>query len=296
MVIAANKLFEQGGVDRFDPSVSSQDTVRTSGVQSTVSSGSQLTEGTWAERDAYLSSYAQHDRQFAFMHSAGIGSWLDSYSCVGPDPIRNPVRVFELADGYLVGRAAEVTQEFEPIPFISAAWMDEEDPATTPLDIAAFSVAADVDWDFSPFDVLDRRAEESVHDEIGLVADLDRSDAAAIYDRLTALLAISVDESEIRVLSPGSVRAYREFLSAYPNIKTPSLFLTDSGSLRAQWTYAKNQGLAVLFQPDGIAQYVVFAPDQRRPSITNDHAGRTSWQSLLPSLGQNSELDWLFDL
>lgn len=295
MVTAAENLIDLSRTDTCDASVSSLDTIKTSGGTTVVDSGSQATAGTWAGQNAFWNRYAHFDRHFALVDSAGISGWLNVRNQIPPDSNRSTIRWYEIADGYLVDRTTTEIRAFESSPLLNLAWMGDDDPAITPLEASAFSTDADVGWHFSPFDILDGRAERSVHDEIELVSQLHRSDANDLRDRLSELLEISVDEAELRVLSPGSVRACRQFLSTYPRIKTPALFLTDSGALRAQWTYAQNQGLAVLFQPDGVAEYVVFAPDQRRPSITNDHAGSASWQSLLPSLSQNSELDWLFE-
>lgn len=147
---------------------------------------------------------------------------------------------------------------------------------------------------FSPFDSINLQAAESVQEEIDKVLELAKPDVQLLHARLSDLFKISKEEPKCRVISPASIRFFRNFLEKNSNINTPSLFLADSGAVRAQWNIAPNKALALLFQPSGIAEYVLFAPDRRRPSITGDHAGSASWQSVLPSLKRKSKIDWLF--
>lgn len=146
----------------------------------------------------------------------------------------------------------------------------------------------------SPFELIDLQAVELVQEEIDKILELARSDTQLLHSRLSDLLEFSKEEADCSIISPASVRFLRGFLDKNPNIITPSLFLADSGAIRAQWNVAPSKALALLFQPNGIAEYVLFAPDRRRPSITGDHAGSASWQSVLPSLRQSSTIAWLF--
>jgi hypothetical protein len=146
----------------------------------------------------------------------------------------------------------------------------------------------------SPFDCINSQASQGAEREISLLAGLPRSDIAELKSRLTDLLEYSQEQPGIRVMSPESVRAFRQFLQEHPMVFSPTLFLADSGALRAQWTRDASHALSVLFQPSGIAEYVMFAPDRRRPSITVDNAGSASWQSVIPGLTKIARLDWLY--
>lgn len=154
----------------------------------------------------------------------------------------------------------------------------------------------DEDLWISPFDCINSQASKGAENEISLLAELPRSDINRVRSRLTDLLEYSQEQMGIRVMSPESVRAFRQFLQQHPAILSPTLFLTDSGALRAQWTKDASHALSILFQPSGIAEYVLFAPDRRRPTVTIDQAGSASWQSVVPSLSGLAILDWLFEI
>lgn len=167
-------------------------------------------------------------------------------------------------------------------------------PGTILSDIAFTDPDEIADQWVSPFEIINVQASELVQEEIDKFLGLGRPDSQSLHVRLSDLFKISKEEPEYRVVSPASIRFLRNFLEKNSKINTPSLFLADSGAVRAQWNCAPNKALALLFQQDGAVDYVLFAPDRRRPSITGDHAGSTAWQSALPIFRRSSRTDWLF--
>lgn len=162
------------------------------------------------------------------------------------------------------------------------------------VDLGSTDINEDVEPSVSPFDTIDDKSSNSAQEEIDKLSMLPRPDAKRIHERLTSLFEYSQADPDIRVMSPGSVKNLRRFLQANPKISTPSLFLADSGSIRSQWTVDHRRALSILFHASGTAEYVLFAPDYRRPTVTADLAGTASWQTVMSSLKKVARLDWLY--
>lgn len=159
--------------------------------------------------------------------------------------------------------------------------------------ITTSPTAEDHDFWISPFDSISYWDSLDATQAVEDVLSLSRHDAQEIHSRLSDLLESSSEEPDVRTLSPASIRTFTSFLEQNAELYSPALFQADSGALRAQWVVDSKNALTILFQPSGMAEYVLFAPDLRRPSITVDHAGSASWQSVIPSLKKIANLDWL---
>jgi hypothetical protein len=151
-----------------------------------------------------------------------------------------------------------------------------------------------VDAIISPFDEIDEIAAAIGPSEIQKLEQLQRRDATQLKNRVEELSLITQEDPDSRVLSPDSVRIFRKFLEKNPTLSTPSLFVSDSGALRAMWSVSPREALTVLYQPDGTVEYVVFAPAVMRPTLLVDQAGSVEWQQLMPTLKLSCKLDWLF--
>lgn len=149
---------------------------------------------------------------------------------------------------------------------------------------------------YSPFDYLDSENARNVRDEIESVLSLPRDDVLSIHSRLLDKLEISIEESDLRVMSWESVRFFVEFLRLYPSIRTPLVFLLSSGEVKATWRVSAREILSIEFAADGTVEYIAFAPNSRRPSVTQiSSADGTSWRDVITTLSQGSNMGWLWD-
>jgi hypothetical protein len=146
----------------------------------------------------------------------------------------------------------------------------------------------------SPFEYLDSKNAVDVIDLLSTVTTLPRFDAKAILTRLNELFAISREEPEQRVMSARSLRYFLDFLRAYSEIRTPLVFLLDSGLVRAEWQVAQNKALAATFLPSGDVEYVALAPRcGRRKSTATLSGDNISWRDMVPALDESADISWL---
>lgn len=68
----------------------------------------------------------------------------------------------------------------------------------------------------------------------------------------------SPDEAPI---SPHSLQGFYKFLNSITNLSRPTLGVTDTGNIRAQWRASKKRHLAIEYLNKEDAKIVVFAPD-----------------------------------
>ena len=149
----------------------------------------------------------------------------------------------------------------------------------------------------SPFDYLDSENYKAAQQVIETVSSLPRSDCSAIYSRLSSLLDLSADEVDQRVLSASSLFYFVDFLRTYEKIGSPLIFMQESGEIRSEWRVSERHALAVEFVSDGTVEFVLFAPNSRRPSKTVIQSGdRLAWQDLIPTLQQGADIEWLWQM
>ena len=149
----------------------------------------------------------------------------------------------------------------------------------------------------SPFDYLDSENYKAAQQVVEAVSSLPRSDCSAIYSRLSSLLDLSADEVDQRVLSASSLFYFVDFLRTYEKIGSPLIFMQESGEIRSEWRVSERHALAVEFVSDGTVEFVLFAPNSRRPSKTVIQSGdRLAWQDLIPTLQQGADIEWLWQM
>ena len=144
----------------------------------------------------------------------------------------------------------------------------------------------------SPFDYLDSENYKAAQQVIETVFSLPRSDCSSIHSRLSSLLDLSADEVDQRVLSASSLFYFVDFLRTYEKIGSPLIFMQ-----RSEWRVSERHALAVEFISDGTVEFVLFAPNLRRPSKTVIQSGdRLAWQDLIPTLQQGADIKWLWQM
>lgn len=149
----------------------------------------------------------------------------------------------------------------------------------------------------SPFDYLDSENHKAAQQVIETVFSLPRSDCSSIHSRLSSLLDLSADEVDQRVLSASSLFYFVDFLRTYEKIGSPPIFMQESGEIRSEWRVSERHALAVEFISDGTVEFVLFAPNLRRPSkIVIQSGDRLAWQDLIPTLQQGADIKWLWQM
>ena len=64
---------------------------------------------------------------------------------------------------------------------------------------------------------------------------------------------------------------------------------------RAEWRESDKEVLALEFGGDGTVDYIAFAPNARRPSLTQIRSGdKISYRDVITALEQGSITDWLW--
>ncbi len=124
----------------------------------------------------------------------------------------------------------------------------------------------------SPFQTIyERRSEaEKVSELIGLIR---RSDelpfAKRLARRLKELVHIAQEEApDQSEMSSVSLRTLFRLLKYHPDLSKPSVVLTPSGNILAEWRAAPNKLCAAEFLGGGRVHFVVFTPDTRDPRET----------------------------
>ena len=93
---------------------------------------------------------------------------------------------------------------------------------------------------------------------------------AQIEDRVRELRIEALRTNE--KFSEKSLVDLRAFLDALPLVERPSIFLLDSGNLRALWKNAKNEQIGLQFLGDCVGQFVLFV-QREKPTLMSRVAG-----------------------
>ncbi|MCK4728549.1 MAG: hypothetical protein KAT27_06480, partial [Desulfobacterales bacterium] len=148
----------------------------------------------------------------------------------------------------------------------------------------------------SPFDVLDGKLadEEKIRKLINYVRDESKIQfAEELAARLNFLYEVAKEEDPDEVpISPESLSNFIGFLQNTPNLRYPSVVLTPSNEISAQWRTAPNRHFAVVFLPTGETRFVIFTPNPGDPDKTDRLSGMTSVDSLMETAQPHRVLDW----
>ena len=150
----------------------------------------------------------------------------------------------------------------------------------------------------SPFDVLDGKLadEEKIRRLINYIRDESKIQfAEKLAARLDFLYEAAKEEDPDEVpISLESLSNFIGFLQKTPNLRYPSVVLTPSNEISAQWRVAPNRHFAVVFLPTGETRFVIFTPNLRDPDRIDRLSGITSVDSLLETAQPHRVLDWAF--
>lgn len=147
----------------------------------------------------------------------------------------------------------------------------------------------------SPFDAIEERMtdKEQIEKMICYIRDGSKIEFAhELSARLNFLHESVVEDPEEIPISVESLRNFISFLRNTTNLKFPSVVLTPSNEIRAQWKTALNRYFAVVFLPTGDARYVIFTPNPKNPDKIDRLSGITSIDSLLETAGPHGVLEW----
>lgn len=148
----------------------------------------------------------------------------------------------------------------------------------------------------SPFDVLDGKLadEEKIRRLINYIRDESKIQfAEKLAARLNFLYEVAKEEDPDEVpISPESLSNFIGFLQKTPNLKYPSVVLTPSNEISAQWRAAPNCHFAVVFLATGETRFVIFTPNPGDPDKIDRLSGITSVDSLMETAQPHRVLDW----
>lgn len=109
---------------------------------------------------------------------------------------------------------------------------------------------------------------------INLLSSLDRTYTKALVERLQFLAEPSDDLSE-PTMSFGSLKQFISFMKSH-NFQKPSLVLSFSGNVRAEWRVDSSHHFVAEFLPDGLVKFVIFIQSIINPQKVERVAGTTS--------------------
>lgn len=148
----------------------------------------------------------------------------------------------------------------------------------------------------SPFDVLDGKLadQEKIRRLINYVRDESKIQfAEELAARLDFLYEAAKEEEPDEVpISLESLSNFIGFLQKTPNLRYPSVVLTPSNEISAQWRAAPNRHFAVVFLPTGETRFVIFTPNPGDPDKIDRLSGITSVDSLMETAQPHRVLDW----
>ena len=147
----------------------------------------------------------------------------------------------------------------------------------------------------SPFDELDDK--QTTGEKINRLIDFVRqgsrlkfaNELAAQLDFLNEAVNEDPEEDSISI---DSMRNFINFLQNTANLKCPSIALTPSNEIHAQWRTAPNRHFAAVFLPTGEARFVIFTPNAKEPEMIDRISGLTSVDSLLETIRPHNVLKW----
>jgi hypothetical protein len=82
------------------------------------------------------------------------------------------------------------------------------------------------------------------------------------------------------------------FFVHHPQLAWPQIVLSPEGHLTAQWREGRGKLLSLRFVGDEDVQFVIFAPDPRRPYKTARVSGRASADSVMELAKPYGVLAW----
>lgn len=120
--------------------------------------------------------------------------------------------------------------------------------------------------------------------------------AAQLVDRLRLLVRASAEEFPDQApLRNESLRDFISLLQINPGLRYPGLVMTNTGNLRAVWRESSSRFFGVEFKGGRDIQFVVFAPDSKRPEKILRNSGDATLDTfarLVLAYGANP---WVFD-
>ncbi|MGZ9108275.1 MAG: hypothetical protein ACXW4B_05585 [Micavibrio sp.] len=116
-----------------------------------------------------------------------------------------------------------------------------------------------------------------------------------LISRIDQLIRMLDEEQpEDKQVLPTSYQGLYNFLSHHDDLLYPSLTVSSSGNLRAQWTASKEQHLVLEFLSADLLKFVLFAPDPIRPYQTARISGTTSINGIFPAISAYGT-NWVFE-
>ena len=120
---------------------------------------------------------------------------------------------------------------------------------------------------------------------------------AEVHKRLGDLLPILLDKDEYeegdKVPDASSFHGTLDFLADHPELDVPRLNLSRRGYFRLSWRKVENKLTTLEFRPDGMIDWLVFAPPARGSRLPQRAAGESAVSEIMNILRAQKALEWM---
>ena len=120
---------------------------------------------------------------------------------------------------------------------------------------------------------------------------------ADVYKRLNHLLPILLNPDEYeegdKLPDPFSFRSMLDLLVAHPEFDVPRINLSRRGYLRLSWRKAENKLTTLECRPDGMIDWLWFAPPARGSRLPQRAAGESAVSEIIKILRVPNALAWM---
>lgn len=165
----------------------------------------------------------------------------------------------------------------------------------TPVTLKSYSADPISPATESPFDEIDEKLtnEERIKKLIDYVRRGSKIQfAKELAVKLNFLNELVNEDPDDGSISIDSMRNFINFLQNTTNLRCPSVALTPSNEIHAQWRTASNRHFAVVFLQTGETRFVIFSPNSKDPELIDRISGLTSVDSLLETIKPHKVLEW----
>ena len=117
-----------------------------------------------------------------------------------------------------------------------------------------------------------------------------------VVARIEELVAFSYEDNPERTpLTPLSLHAFATFLSNNAALKRPSIVLTPSRNIQAQWGKRSDQKLVAEFLTSNEVSFVLFSQDEKRKGRINRVSGKVTNELFLTAVAPLGAFTWIYD-
>lgn len=145
----------------------------------------------------------------------------------------------------------------------------------------------------SPFESIYLEEHEELQKEIQRIRGLKQDYAETLATRLEQLVQLGYEDDPERIpLHSASLHNLFTLLQAEHGLSRPTVVLTPSRNIQAQWGKQHDRKLVAEFWPSGEVSYVVFSRNPRNPNKISRGSALVSTDSFLDTVRPFGALEW----